>query len=174
MNHQPFEVWMFADQALTFEQKRQLQAHLRICSQCAALAEVSLALHSAKVVAPASGFADRFQVRLAAQRKTQRQRNFWGFLILVLSGLGVLLWLTWPVLGMVVNSPAKILSAWLSFLLAFWFSIQALAEAGTVLWRVMPALIPPHIWALITFVFTGWSLLWVLSIWKFARIPQGV
>lgn len=170
MNHQPFEDWMLADQALTPEQKRQLQAHLRMCTRCTALAEVNLALHSARLVAPASGFVDRFQARLEAQRKTQHQRNFWGFLILVLSVLGVLLWLAWPLLAAVFDSPAEILSAWLSYLLALWFSLQALSEAGTVLLRVIPALLPAYFWALIAFAFAGWSLLWAFSIWKFARI----
>jgi len=174
MNHRPFEDWMLADQTLTPEQKRELQSHLRTCTQCAALAEVNLALHSARVVAPASGFAGRFQVRLAAQRRVQRKRNFWGFLILVISVMAVLLWLAWPVLEVVLDSPVDSLSAWLSYLLSLWFWLQALGQAGSVLLRVIPAFVPPYVWALFTFALAGWSLLWVLSIWKFAKIPQGV
>jgi anti-sigma factor RsiW len=174
MNHRPFEDWMLADQTLTPEQKRELQSHLRTCTQCAALAEVNLALHSARVVAPASGFAGRFQVRLAAQRRVQRKRNFWGFLILVISVMAVLLWLAWPVLEVVLDSPVDSLSAWLSYLLSLWFWLQALGQAGLVLLRVIPALVPPYVWALFAFALAGWSLLWVLSIWKFAKIPQGV
>ncbi|MFH1908260.1 MAG: hypothetical protein ABIL11_12905, partial [Chloroflexota bacterium] len=93
MNHRPFEDWMLEDQTMTAEQKRELQAHLRMCTRCTALAEVNLALGSARLVAPASGFVDRFQARLEAQRQAQRKRNFWGFLILVISVMTVLLWL---------------------------------------------------------------------------------
>lgn len=174
MNHRPFEDWMLENQALTPEHKRDLQSHLRTCTQCAALAEVNLALASARVVAPAAGFADRFQVRLAAQRQAQSKRNFWGFLILVISVMTVLSWLAWPILKVVLDSPVGFLSTWLSYLLSLWFWLQALGQAGSVLLRVIPTFVPPYVWALAAFALAGWSLLWVLSILKLAKIPQGV
>jgi len=174
MNHRPFEDWMLDNQDLTPENKRDLQSHLRTCTQCASLAEVNLALASARVVAPAAGFADRFKVRLAAQRHAQRKRNFWGFLILVISVMTVLAWLAWPILKVVLDSPVNFLSTWLSYLLSLWFWLQALGQAGSVLLRVIPTFVPPYVWALAAFALTGWSLLWVLSIWKLAKIPQGV
>ncbi|MBU4225914.1 MAG: hypothetical protein KKC71_08855 [Chloroflexi bacterium] len=170
MNHRPFEDWMLEDQTMTAEQKRELQAHLRMCTRCTALAEVNLALGSAKVVAPAAGFADRFQVRLEAQRQAQRKRNFWGFLILVISVMTVLLWLAWPILKVLLDSPVAFLSTWLSYLLSLWFWLQALGQAGSVLLRVIPTFVPPYVWALVAFALAGWSLLWAFSIWKFARI----
>jgi hypothetical protein len=164
MNHRPFEDWMLEDQAMTAEQTRDLQSHLRTCTQCAALAGVNLALASARVVAPAAGFADRFQVRLAAQRQAQRKRNFWGFLILVISVMTVLSWLAWPILKVVLDSPVDFLSTWLSYLLSLWFWLQAWGQAGSVLLRVIPTFVPPYVWALAAFALAGWSLLWVLSI----------
>ena len=174
MNHRPFEDWMLEDQAMTPEQKCELQSHLRTCSQCAALAEVNLVLASSRVVVPAAGFADRFQVRLSAQRQSQRKRNFWGFLILVISVMTVLMWLAWPILKVVLDSPVNFLSTWLSSLLSLWFWLQALGQAGSVLLRIIPTFVPPYVWALVAFSLAGWSLLWVLSIWKLAKIPQGV
>jgi hypothetical protein len=164
MNHRPFEDWMLEDQALTPEHKRDLQSHLRTCTQCAALAEVNLALGSARVATPAEGFADRFQVRLAAQRQAQRKRNFWGFLILVISVMTVLSWLAWPILKVVLDSPVNFLSTWLSYLLSLWFWLQALGQAGSVLLRVIPAFVPPYFWILAAFALAGWGLLWALSI----------
>jgi hypothetical protein len=164
MNHRPFEDWMLEDQAMTAEQKRELQAHLRTCTQCAALAEVNLALGSARVATPAEGFSVKFQLRLAAQRQAQRKRNFWGFLILVISVMTVLMWLAWPILKVVLYSPVAFLSSWLSRLLSLWFWLQALGQAGSVLLRVIPTFVPPYAWALIAFALAGWSLLWVLSI----------
>jgi len=174
MNHRPFEDWMLEDQGLTPEQKHDLQSHLRTCGQCAALAEVSLALGSARAAAPTPGFADRFRVRLAAQRQAQRKRNFWGFLILAISVTTILSWLAWPILRVMLDSPVNALSTWLSYLLSLWFWLQALGQAGSVLLRVIPTFVPPYFWPLATFALAGWSLLWVLSIWKLAKIPQGV
>ena len=174
MNHRPFEDWMLEDQALTAEQKRDLQSHLRTCTQCAALAEVNLALGAAKAAAPAAGFANRFQVRLAAQRQVQRRRIFWGFLILVISVVSVLSWFAWPILSVVLDSPVEALSTWLSYLLSLWFWLQALGQAGSVLLRVIPTFVPPYFWPLAAFALVGWGLLWALSIWKIAKIPQGV
>ncbi len=98
MDHRPFEDWLLDNQPLTIDQKRQLNTHLQTCSSCTALAEVNLALKSVRLVAPAAGFADRFQVRLAARKQTLRRRNFWGFVILTLSVLVLLGWISSPVL----------------------------------------------------------------------------
>ena len=87
MDHRPFEDWLLNNQNLSADEKRQLNAHLQGCSSCSALAEVNLALKSVKMAEPAAGFAERFQVRLEAQKKALRRRNFWGFLLLTLSVL---------------------------------------------------------------------------------------
>ena len=39
MNHRPFEDWLLEDQRLTSDEERELQAHLRVCTSCAAIAE---------------------------------------------------------------------------------------------------------------------------------------
>ncbi len=90
MNHQPFEDWLLEDQPLTLEQQRELQAHLRSCPACTAIAESNLALHSVHMISPAAGFARRFQTRLAHRREQQRWRQIIGTVILVLGGLALL------------------------------------------------------------------------------------
>jgi hypothetical protein len=174
MNHRPFEDWMLEDRVLTYEQKRELQSHLRACAQCAALAEVDLALGAARAAAPDRGFAERFRVRLAAQRQAQRARGVWGFLILFIGVMTVLSWLAWPLLRAVFASPVEVLSTWLSYLLSLWFWLQAMGQAASVLLRVIPTFIPPYFWPLAAFALIGWSLLWAISIWKLAKVPQGV
>ena len=86
MEHQPFEDWLLADQPLPPEKKRELQSHLRECSQCSALAEVNLSLRAAKLATPPAGFTSRWQSRLATQRKSQRRRQLIGSVILVHAG----------------------------------------------------------------------------------------
>ena len=174
MDHRPFEDWLLDTQPLTTDQNRQLNTHLRTCSSCTALAEVNLALKSASMAAPAAGFTDRFQVRLAARKQALRRRNFWGFALLTLSVLGIFVWVSWPVLRDLFQSPVNLLSSWMASLVSFWASLQAIFRAGLVLFKVAPGFIPVYIWAIILFAAGGWSMVWVVSLMKFTKVPQGV
>ncbi len=174
MDHRPFEDWLLNNQTLSVPEKRQLDAHLQGCSSCSALAEVNLALKSVTMAAPATGFTDRFQVRLAAQKNALRRRNFWGFLVLTLSVLSVLTFISWPVITRLLQSPVDLLASWLGSLLSFWASLDAMAHAGFVLFRIVPGFIPTYIWTVVLFAACGWSLLWVFSLIKFSKFPQGV
>jgi hypothetical protein len=174
MDHRPFEDWLLADEPLTPRQKRELQAHLRTCNTCAALAEVDLALNSVKAAAPAEGFTARFHVRLAAQKKALRMRNLWGFLLLSLSVVSIALWLSWPVLKAVLRSPVNLLASWLSYLVSLWASLQAMGSISSVLLRIGPGFIPAYVWLAVLLAGGGWSLLWIFSLKKFAKYPRGV
>ena len=174
MDHRPFEDWLLDNQPLNHDQKRQLNTHLQTCSSCTAIAEVNLALKSAKLAAPAAGFSNRFQVRLAARKQELRRRNFWGFSLLSVSALGVLGWVSWPVLKGLVQSPVNMLASSVSSLVSFWASLQAIFRAGMVLFKVAPGFVPTYIWAVILFAAGAWSLVWVVSLVKFTKVPQGV
>jgi hypothetical protein len=174
MDHRPFEDWLLDTQPLTIDQERQLNTHLRTCSSCAVLGEVNLALKSVNVAAPAAGFTDRFQLRLAAKKQVLRRKNFWGFVILTLSVLGLFVWVSWPVLKDLVQSPVNLLASWISSLVSFWASLQAIFRAGMVLFKVVPGFVPAYIWTVILFAAGGWSLVWVVSLMKFTKVPQGV
>lgn len=175
MDHRPFEDWLLDDnQPLTADQKRQLNAHLRACSSCASLAEINLALNSVRMAEPAAGFTGRFQLRLAAKKQALRRRNFWGFVVLTVSVLGVLGWISWPALKDLVHSPVNLLASWISPLVSFWASLQAIFRAGMVLFKVAPGFVPAYIRIVILFAAGGWSLVWIVSLMKFTRVPQGV
>jgi hypothetical protein len=174
MDHRPFEGWLLNNQTLTAEEKRQLNIHLQGCSSCSALAEVNLALKSVRVAEPAAGFTDRFQARLAARKQALRRKNLWGFLLLTLSVSSVLTLIAWPIITSLLQSPVDLLSAWFYSLLSSWVSLIAMAHAGLVLFKVIPDFIPAYIWTVILFAACGWSLLWVFSLFKFAKFPQGV
>ena len=174
MDHRPFEDWLLDNHVLDTDEKRQLNAHLQVCSSCTALAEVNLALRSVKMAEPASGFTDRFQLRLEARRRAMRRRNFWGFLLLALVVLGGLLFLAWPVITSLVQSPVSLLASWLGSLLSLWAAITAMAHAGLVLFRIVPGFIPAYIWMVILIAACGWSLLWIASLIKYTKFQQGV
>jgi len=174
MKHQPFEDWLLNDKPMTIDEKRELDSHLRTCASCAALAETGMALKSVKVVAPAPGFTARFAVRLAERKLVERRRRLWGALLFTFGGLALLLWLASPYLATFFASPAASISTlveWGVFLIT---TLRAVTEAGSVLLRVVPGFISPFMWMVIVSGIAGVSLLWSVSIWRFAQrgVPQ--
>ncbi len=174
MNHRPFEDWLLEDQLLTLEQERDLQSHLRICVACSAIAESNLALHSPSIVSPARGFKDRFQIRLAQRRSEQRWRQIVGTLVLVVGGLGLLYWLAGPIIQEALNSPADWITTVVGYFLFILTSLQVLSVVSTILLRVVPTFVSPTGLFVLSLVVSGISLLWIVSIWRVTRTPQGV
>ena len=173
MNHQPFEEWLLNDTPLTPGQQRDLNLHLKICTECASLAETGLVLRSVKMVAPAAGFTNRFQARLAERKLEERRRKLFGAFLFVTCGLGFLLWLAGPVLLRFLFSPdvwVVTVVEWGIFLAT---TLNAMLQAGEVLLHVVPGFVPPFVWMILVSSFAGIGLLWSVSIWRFARVPQG-
>jgi hypothetical protein len=174
MNHRPFEDWILNEEPLKPEQKRDLQAHLLDCAHCTALTEVNLELHSVKMASPAAGFTARFQARLAGQRLRERRNRLVGALVLVLGGIGLLVWLIAPTITIFIGSPAGWIAAMLNFLLVLLDMARAIGEIGSILLRVLPGFIPPIGWMMILSAISGFILLWIVSIWRFTRFTKGV
>jgi hypothetical protein len=174
MNHQPFESWLLEDKYLNAAEKRELDAHLRTCRTCTALAETGLALRSARVASPAAGFAVRFQQRLAAQKVAERRRKLWGLIVLILSGVGLLGWFAAPFVYVFISAPVEWLTTALSYFLFLFTSLQAFGEILKVLSRMVPAFISPYAFMVLLSALSGLGLIWVVSIWRFSRKPQGV
>ena len=174
MKHRPFEDWLLDDQPLNPTQKRDLDAHLRECKVCRGIAEANLALRSARLVAPAPGFANRWQERLVVARRAQRRRALLGSLFFSLGGLLLLAFLVGPIVLSLIGSPAEWISAMVHVLLFIYTTTVAITEAGSVLARVLPGFVPPFLWLVMFSALSGFALLWSVSIWRLMRRPQGV
>jgi len=174
MNHQPFETWLLDDKILTPAEKRELNSHLRECKTCTALAETGLVLRSARVVAPAPGFALRFQHRLEAQKLAERRQKLWGVIVLIVSAISLIGFFIAPYVIAVASAPVEWLTAALGFLLFLFSSVQAFGEVLSVFVRMLPNFLPPYAWMVILSGLAGAGLLWIVSIWRFAHRPQGV
>lgn len=174
MNHQPFEIWLLDDKHLTTAEKQELNTHLRVCKTCSALAETGLALRSAKVAEPISGFTLRFQEKLALQKVVERRRRLWGLIVLVISGLSLLTWFASPYIITFLAAPIEWVTAGVGYLLYIFTSVLAFTEVVQVFTRVLPNFIPPYAWMILFSAIAGFGLLWTVSIWRFARKPQGV
>jgi hypothetical protein len=174
MNHRPFEDWLLEDQHLTSDQERELQAHVRTCTSCSAIAESNLALHSTRMVSPAEGFVSRFETRLVENRKAMRIRQIIGTLIFVLAGLALLYWFASPFIQEVMRSPADWITNVVGYLIFILTSMQALSEISHVFTHLLSDFISPIGWLVILFLVSGLGVVEVLSIWQFTRTPQGV
>src|SRR5262245_36963827 len=106
MNHQPFEEWLLNEKLIDPKERLELDAHLRICSYCSALAETGKALRTVKKASPTAGFSTRFQARLAMQKAADQRRKRWGTVLFTAGGLVMLLWLVGPYLSSFAASPA--------------------------------------------------------------------
>lgn len=176
MNHQPFEDWLLNEKLIDPKQKLDLDAHLRVCPYCSALAETGKALRSVKKVGPAAGFTARFQTHLAARKVAERRRRLWGALLFTFGGLAMLMWIAGPYMFSFFASPATWISSLIEWGVFLITTMQAIAQAGSVMLRVMPSFLTPFGFMVLVSGFAGFGLLWTVSIWRFARgdVPRGV
>jgi hypothetical protein len=174
MNHQPFEEWLLTEKLIGPKQKLELDAHLRICSYCSALAETGKALRTVKKVSPAAGFSARFQARLAVQKAAERRRKRYGALLFTFGGLVMLMWLAGPYLASFVAAPATWIAAAIEWVVFIVTTLQAVAQASSVLLRVLPGFLSPFGFMVLVSALAGIGLLWSVSIWRFVRVPRGV
>jgi ribosomal protein L24E len=174
MKHQPYEDWLLDETPITMEQKRELDLHLRSCSYCTALVETGYGLGSVKMAVPADGFTVRFQHRLAERKLVDRRRKIIGAILFLVEGLSFLLWLTGPSILRFLSTPEVWIASSVEWGIFIITTLQALSQAGAVVFRVTSAFLPPLVWMVIISAFAGLSLLWLVSIWRFTRVPQGV
>jgi anti-sigma factor RsiW len=174
MNHQPFEEWLLNEKLISPKQKLELDAHLRMCSYCSALAETGKALQTVKKVSPAAGFSARFQARLAMQKAAERRRKRWGAVLFTFGGLVMMMWLIGPYLASFFAAPATWIAAVIQWGIFLITTAQAVAQAGSVLLRMLPGFLSPFAFMVLLSAFAGIGLLWSVSIWRFVRVPRGV
>jgi hypothetical protein len=129
-----------------------------------------------KLAVPAPGFATRFQARLAAEKTAERRRRILGSIFFALGGMLLLGWLASPYLAGFFQSPASWIAALVEMAVFILTTLQASVEAGKVILDVLGRLLPPFGWMVIVSGVAGISLLWSVSIWRFAfrSVPQGV
>jgi hypothetical protein len=174
MSHQPFEDWLLNDKLINPKEKLELDAHVRTCSYCSALAETGKALRMVKNVSPAAGFSARFQARLAMQKAAERRRRLWGTALFTFGGVVILMWIAAPHLISFFASPAAWITSLIEWGVFLITTLWAMAQAGSILMDVIPSFIPAFVWMVLVSALAGFGLLWSISIWRFVRVPRGV
>lgn len=173
MNHLPFEDWLLDDQPLSVEQERELQSHLKLCNSCTSIARANLAMHSRVFASPSQGFSGRFHVRLAEQRHKQKVQQIIGSMVLMIGGLVLFVWLSGPLFVEAVRSPAQWLTTGVSYTLFILTSVQVLGEIGSILLRVLPAMLPPGEWLTLFLLASGLGYIGFVSVERVRGITQG-
>jgi hypothetical protein len=173
MNHQPFEDWLLEDESLTIQQGRELQAHLRSCTSCSAIAASNVALHSGHLAIPQPGFSERFQPRLAAWKRSQLRRQAIGTVVLVAAGLALLYAVAGPAMLEAVRSPATWMSNVTVYVLSVFTMASVAGHVGSVLLRSLSGLIPPGSWWAVTAGGFSLGIWWAFLMRRRLRAPQG-
>lgn len=176
MAHQPFETWIFAEEATTNEQARALEEHLESCAHCKALAnawaDVRGSLHAPAMAMPAPGFSARWQARLAQSRERDRRRQAEWVLAGTCGGailLSLLLGLHWIDL---LRSPAGLLMDLATGLSSLVARLLVMQDLLTSLFRLLgPSALPLGGLGFVAAA-SAVAVLWVVSIYRFAI--QGV
>jgi predicted anti-sigma-YlaC factor YlaD len=176
MSHQPFETWLFEDEALQESEAEALREHLAVCPSCRALSEswgeVSGLFHSSALEAPEPGFAARWQARLAGDAERARRRQAFAVLgVTAGSGLVLSAALVLEVLSL-LRSPARV-AIWIAEnVSAIAAQLFLLREALTDLAADLPAVLTT------AWPFAGLAIvallgaLWAFSLYRYAY--QGV
>lgn len=167
MKHQPFEDWLFSSEPLAPSETAALQAHLQNCDSCRQLSgawiEVEDWLKRSPVVAPASGFVNRWQDRLAAEQQRLHRRQslaMLGFSI----GAAFLLFSSLVILTLPLLKEPNVLFWTSLYRLMSIFSVANTASDFLIgLGRSLPAGVPLIGWVLLAGVLSELCVLWVVS-----------
>ena len=173
MNHRPFEEWLLNDKSLTPMEKHELDAHLRTCKYCSALVDTGFALRSARVAAPAAGFSQRFEQRLARHKIAERRRRWLGSIVLLLAAGVATTQLGSTYIGAFFSAPLESVAQEISFVLSLVGALRAVLQAVGILARATPSIVPPYAW-MVFLPAAGLGSWWMLSFLRPSRAPRGV
>jgi predicted anti-sigma-YlaC factor YlaD len=165
MLHQPFDKWLLDEETITFEQRRELEAHLLTCGQCQQLsgnwAGVNGLIKSVAPAAPKAGFTQRWKVTQAERRTSQQPRQVRMFFLtlLVASLASLALLVLFFVLSQVSLSHVLVSSThFFTSFYAFWIEVQAFLSAnlnGPLSWLV---------WVIFTSGMSILVILWFVTV----------
>jgi hypothetical protein len=164
MNHQPFESWLLSEDALDEDQTHLLREHLEICDRCSNLEESWNDVHrlfdATPRLAPAIGFADRWQERLVEHN---RKRNFvqsWILFGITAGGAAILLILLGLQAIPLLRSPENFLLFLIYRLVALVTYVQTAQNLVFSILKTVTDLVPPPVWIGLFGTFTMVCVLW--------------
>ncbi len=169
MSHQPFENWILDQGELSLEERRSLRQHLEGCAQCQRLERrwgaVHQELRARRMVAPAAGFARRWQNGLAERRAREQRKQAWkifgallGAAIFILLVLGSYIITTtspteWLIALTRTTESSRVFLQMAIYVVQNWFSSTPLA-------------LNIAMWIYLAFTVCALTLVWVAVLWR--------
>lgn len=165
-DHQLFEEWLFSDKDTLHDDLKTMEEHREMCDPCQQLsiawAGVEDELQSAPMISPSSGFTERWQMRLAADRHQRQRKQNIAILLLSAGGAATLLIVSSLLIIPLFKSPWPFILTW-TYQLATLYSISSVyGGALTVVVRSLIKLVPPIFWVALPLILGGLSLIWLL------------
>jgi len=170
MKHQQYENWILMDEELNQEQQRDLNGHLKQCSQCQALYKASHQIthlfKTAPEPSPAVGFSARWLEQIEKTEKRKNRIILFGTLgaislatLILLSTVGL------ELRSVVGNFPQMMLE--LVTLIANWtIFLNQISKIITPLFRVGTKLLSP-VWLYIgVFGLSGITAAWTIAFYR--------
>lgn len=169
-NHQPFEDWIFSQDAISREDKLRLRDHLQYCPDCqrlsGAMQEVEFSLKAALELSPPTGFSNRWLGRLAEHRlRQQRVQTISFFLISFATAAGLTI-LFAILLQPAIRTPYPYLLAVAYQLASILIYMNRFASAGITVYRTVFKLIPPVVWISLAIGLAASAVIWIAALRK--------
>lgn len=167
MNHQPFETWLLSGDPLEAEQHRQLEQHLESCAHCRELSAAWQTLlpliHAAEPVAPAPGFTQRWQNRLAREQVFVQRRQSWLIFSLSLGAAAAFLLVLTLLVAFSYSTPLD----WILGLVSNLASLVAFTNAMQQVFAVLANLVPSAWLVSFAAILAVLSVLWIAVLHKY-------
>jgi hypothetical protein len=173
--HQQIEDLIFSGKPLTSAEQNYLVEHIKTCTECETLngswQQVLDQIHSVQMIDPSANFIEKWNMQLhnrklhssAIQARKMLLFSFAGTALALVIAIGLTMVLTSPVdlIIRIVNS--------MNNLILF---INLLRSFSTMVFEIIPPIIPLYYTLVITSTFCLLTLLWIFSIWRLSK--QGV
>jgi hypothetical protein len=173
--HQQIEDLIFSGKSLTSAEQTILGEHLNSCPGCNTLyhswKEIHAQIQYEQVIYPSANFIENWNLLLDNRKihaSTMQARR-----MLLFSLIGTVLALLVAIaLTIVLTSPADLIIGLVKSLNSFILFINLINTFSTMVFEVIPLIIPFYYTLVITSTFCLLTLLWVFSIWRLSK--QGV
>lgn len=170
MKHQPFDMWLFEEEALSPDQDKALAEHLESCEHCRVLAAAWSAVEdqilSTSQIEPAPGFTQRWRVRLADDRHRVGQRQLGAVLLSTTVGLVTLALLFGAQLLPLLQPAIPAITQWFSKIVGVVAHLNLVREIFSVLFEIMVEGIPIVYRVTLPISLAGLSTLWIVSLYR--------
>lgn len=170
MKHQPFDMWLFEEEALSADKDRALTEHMESCEQCRALATAWRAVEgqilSTSQIEPAPGFVQRWRANLADYRHRVGQRQLGTVLLSTTVGLVTLTLLFGAQLLPLLQPVIPAITQWFSKLVGVIAHLNLVREIFGVLFEIMVEGIPIVYRVVLPISLAGLSIVWIVSLYR--------